>query len=91
MRVRVKMVRPFRDAVGQPMVEFEPRERGLVAALLQLVELYPGLREHLLEGGRLSPYVNIYRNGEVVHVDEAHKVALADGDELLFLLPLTGG
>jgi molybdopterin converting factor small subunit len=91
VRVRVKMVRPFRDAVGKPEVVFEARQQGLVESILQLCELYPRLREHLLEDGALSPYVNIYRNGEAVHVDEAHKVALREGDELLFLLPLTGG
>lgn len=91
MRVRVKLVRPFRDAVGQPHVDFAPLRAGLVEALAELVERYPGLREHLYENGELSPYVNIYRNGEVVHVDEAAKVTLRDGDELLFLLPLTGG
>lgn len=91
MRVRVKLVRPFRDAVGKPEVALEPRKPGLVPALEQLASEYPGLREHLFEGAALSPYVNIYRNGEVVPVDEAHKHVLADGDELLFLLPITGG
>lgn len=91
MRVRVRLVRPFKDAVGQPVVEFEPRRPGLVEALRHLVELYPGLGEHLLEGGDLSTFVNIYCNGQAVHVDEAHKVTLQDGDELMFLLPMTGG
>lgn len=91
VRIRVKLVRPFRDAVGQPQVEFEPREPGLVGALRQLAEAYPGLQPHLFENGQLSPYVNIYVNAEAVHVDEAAKVTLQDGDEVLFLLPLTGG
>lgn len=86
------MVRPFKDAVdGQPLVVFAPPEANLVAALKHLVQLYPKLGEHLLEGGELSPYVNVYRNGTAVHVDEAHKVSLVDGDELMFLLPMTGG
>ena len=91
MQVRLKLVRPFRDAVGKPEVAFAPRRANLVEALGELVEAYPGLREHLFEGGGLSPYVNIYLNGAVVHVDEAAKHTLRDGDELLFLLPLTGG
>ncbi|HEV8361027.1 MAG TPA: MoaD/ThiS family protein [Candidatus Thermoplasmatota archaeon] len=91
MRVRVKMVRPFRDAVGKPEVDLDGAPPGVVDAILQLCGQYPGLREHLLEDGALSPYVNIYVNGTAVHVDEVHKVALRDGDELLFLLPLTGG
>lgn len=91
MRVHVKLVRPFRDAVGQPMVELEVRDASLVRALDALVQRYPGLREHLFEGDALSPYVNIYLNAEPVHVEEVAKVALRDGDELMFLLPLTGG
>ena len=91
MRVRVRLVRPFKDAVGQPVVEFEPAQRGLLGAVQELVGLYPGLREHLLEGPRLSAYVNVYRNGQAVRADEAADVALRDGDELMFLLPMTGG
>jgi molybdopterin converting factor small subunit len=91
VRVRVKLVRPFRDAVGKPEVDFEPRSASLVAAVGQLVEQFPGLREHLFERGALSPYVNIYVNAQPVPVDEAAKHVLSDGDELLFLLPITGG
>ena len=89
--MRVKLVRPFRDAVGQPQVEFDSPGRDLVGAVRHLAGLYPGLQEHLFEGGELSRYVNIYVNAQPVPVDEASKVTLAEGDELLFLLPLTGG
>jgi molybdopterin converting factor small subunit len=91
VRVRVKLVRPFRDAVGKPEVELDAGSGKLPEAIARLVERFPGLREHLYEAGELSPYVNIYRNGQAVHLDEAHKVTLAEGDELMFLLPMTGG
>ena len=91
MRVRVKLVRPFRDAVGAPEVAFEPRSPTLWTALAELAEVYPALREHLFEAGGPSPYVNVYVNRTPVPLETSSAVALRDGDEVLFLLPLTGG
>lgn len=91
MRIRVRLVQPFRDAVGAPSVEVEPRGAALRDAVLRLCELYPRLTEHLLDGDALNPSVNIYVNARAVMAEDQRRLALRDGDELLFLLPLTGG
>ena len=91
VRLRLRTVRPFRDAVGEGLVEFDSPSAELVEALRALTGRYPGLEEHLWESGALSPYVNIYVNGQSVPVDEAAKWRLQEGDEILFLLPITGG
>ncbi|MBI4393891.1 MAG: MoaD/ThiS family protein [Euryarchaeota archaeon] len=91
MKVKVTLVRPFRDAVGKPEVTLELAQGGLVPALRKLADEYPGLEEQLFENGALSPYVNIYRNNVAVDESQAAALVLKDGDELLFLLPLTGG
>lgn len=89
--MRVRLVRPFRDAVGQPEVAFEPRAPGLLDALEELAARHPALRPQLFEAGALSPYVNVYVNGRAVPIEEAAACVLRDGDEVLFLLPLAGG
>jgi molybdopterin converting factor small subunit len=91
VKVKITLVRPFRDAVGKPEVTLELSRGELVPALRQLALEYPGLEEQLFEDGALSPYVNIYRNNAAVDEKEAATTVLKDGDELMFLLPLTGG
>lgn len=91
MKLRFRFVRPFRDAVGRSEVELEVKGSVMPEVLEELVAAYPGLREHLYEDGALSPYVNIYVNQQAVDVGEIARARVKEGDELLFLLPLTGG
>lgn len=91
MRVRFRFVRPFRDAIGKSEIELLLDDGALPQALAALVRAYPGLREHLYEGDGLSSYVNIYVNGQPVPIGAADATSLREGDEVVFLLPLTGG
>jgi sulfur-carrier protein len=89
--IRFRFVRPFRDAVGKSEIALEAKGTNLVDVLRELVCAYPALDEHLYERGALSPYVNIYVNAQPIDVAKAPTTNVKDGDEILFLLPLTGG
>jgi len=91
VRVRFRFVRPFRDAVGQSEVALDVGSPRLVDVLRELVARYPGLAEHLYEDGELSSYVNVYVNGAPIEIGRARETAVGADDEILFLLPLTGG
>ena len=91
MEVRFRFVRPFRDAVGKSEIALEVGGDRLTDALAALTGAYPPLADHLYENGQLSTYVNIYLNGTPVEIGAAEGTRVSAGDEILFLLPLTGG
>jgi molybdopterin synthase sulfur carrier subunit len=77
--------------VGQGELAWQPRSPRLLGLLAELAERYPRLGPQVLERGALSPYVNVYVNGQAVRAEDAPTCSLRDGDEVLLLLPLTGG
>jgi molybdopterin converting factor small subunit len=55
------------------------------------INQFPGTAQRLLDkDGGLLGYVDVYLNGESIYPEEMAK-PVADGDELMILLLLTGG
>ncbi len=61
------------------------------AALNDLTEQYPNLRQHLYEGGELRSFVNIYLNKEDVRHLQGANTAVSDDDTLLIIPSIAGG
>ena len=61
------------------------------AALDDLTEQYPNLRQHLYEGGELRSFVNIYLNKEDVRHLQGANTAVSDDDTLLIIPSIAGG
>lgn len=91
--VRFRLLRPLSDAIGRSRVEVRvPDEDPTVAgAVRALVAEFPALKEEVMEDGRLSHLVNVYRNGQGVPIEDHDTHLVGDGDEITFLLPITGG
>jgi molybdopterin synthase sulfur carrier subunit len=81
MRVRVRLFASLREAAGAPEVELElPPGASAEAAWHALVERYPALAARR---GSLSAAVN--------RRYAAFDAALAEGDEVVFVPPVSGG
>jgi molybdopterin synthase sulfur carrier subunit len=64
----------------------------VVEVLADLVERYPALRKHLLDDdGRLRSFVNLYLNGEDIHVLGGVETPLSPGDKLAIIPAIAGG
>jgi sulfur-carrier protein len=72
---------------GQTRVEVSGRTVGDV--IEQLDSVYPGVRDKLVEGGRLSPGVSVAVDGELAPLGLAQSVG--EGSEVHFLPAIGGG
>ena len=90
MKVTVRLLRPFSDAVGTPQAEVVLPEGATVRRLVvQLCEKYPGLKDHIYEpGGGITEYLTMFVNDKPVTDLE---MAMGDGDDVLMMFPVSGG
>lgn len=80
-------LRPY--AGGQGSVTVTGSDVG--AALNNLTEQYPDLRQHLFENGQLRSFVNVYLNQEDVRYLEGEDTAVAESDTLMIIPSIAGG
>ena len=60
--------------------------------LMELVDLYPGLRTHLLDDqGMLYPFITMFRNETNIRDLRFLDTQLGDGDEVRILPAVAGG
>jgi molybdopterin converting factor small subunit len=90
MKITVKLLRPFSDAVGLPIVEVAVPEGATVRHLVvHLCEQFPQLGPHIYEaGGGMTEYLTMFLNDKpVLDFD----MVLDEGDDLLMMFPVSGG
>ncbi|MFQ5400949.1 MAG: MoaD/ThiS family protein [Anaerolineae bacterium] len=61
------------------------------AALNDLTQQYPDLRQHLFEGDQLRSFVNVYLNQEDVRYLEGAETAVGENDTLMIIPSIAGG
>lgn len=61
------------------------------AALEQLAQQYPQLRQHLFEDGKLRSFVNVFLNEEDIRYLDGEETALAQDDTLMIIPSIAGG
>jgi molybdopterin converting factor small subunit len=75
---------------GQKEVVVDGESVG--AVILDLVNRYPGLKQHLFnDDGALRPYVNIFINQEDVRTLDGEETPVAEGDRLMIVPSIAGG
>ncbi len=86
----IRIPTPLRPYVaGQSKVAVSGETVG--AALEDLTNQHPDLRQHLFEGDNLRSFVNVYLNKEDVRQLDGQETAVADGDTLMIIPSIAGG
>jgi len=90
MKVTVRLLRPFSDAVGRSTVDLEMQPGSTMRHLvIRLCEQFPSLKSHIYEpGGNITEYLTMFLNDRpVLDID----TALGEGGEVLMMFPVSGG
>ncbi|WP_290901574.1 ubiquitin-like small modifier protein 1 [Ferroglobus sp.] len=88
--IKVKFPSVFTQITKERKVEVE--NVGTVRELLdKLFEKYPQLKERLIKDGELTPFINIFVNGEDIRYLKGLDTELKDGDEVTFIPAISGG
>jgi sulfur-carrier protein len=86
----IRIPTPLRPYVeGQAQVSVNGENVG--AALTDLTQQYPTLRQHLFDGDELRSFVNIYLNQDDVRYLNGEETAVKENDTLLIIPSIAGG
>lgn len=86
----IRIPTPLRPYVaGQSKVAVHGATVG--AALTDLTDQHPELRQHLYEGENLRSFVNVYLNKEDVRQLDGPDTAVTDSDTLMIIPSIAGG
>lgn len=86
----IRIPTPLRQYTeNQSAVAVEGSTAG--AALNQLSEKYPQLRQHLFEDGKLRSFVNVFLNEEDIRYLDGEETPIADDDTLMIIPSIAGG
>ena len=92
MKLKVKFLKPYSDAVGERELEVDIPSSTLEDLLKLLVDRYPTLeKEFYTTTGELTDYMCVFVNDKPIHTLNGINTDLKNGDELLFFVPISGG
>jgi len=92
MKLKIKLLKPFSDAVGKSELDLDFDGATLEDMLKVLVNRYPKLRkEFYTKTDELTSYMCIFVNDKPISAFNGINTKLKNGDELLFFIPVSGG
>jgi len=92
MKLKIKLLKPFSDAVGKSELDLDFDGATLEDMLKVLVNRYPKLRkEFYTKTDELTDYMCMFVNNKPISVLKGINTELKNGDELLFFIPVSGG
>ena len=92
MKLKIKLLKPFSDAVGKSELELDFDGATLEDMLKVLVNRYPRLKkEFYTKTGELTDYMCMFVNNKPISALNGINTELKNGDELLFFIPVSGG
>jgi MoaD family protein len=92
MKLKVKLLKPLSDIVGNKELHLDLEGRTLEDLLKVLVGKYPKLKDQLYSRKEsLSDHVNVFVNDKPVTDQDEMSTRLHDGDEILLFIPISGG
>ena len=92
MKLKIKLLKPFSDAVGKSELELDFDGTTLKDLLKVLVDRYPKLKkEFYTKTDKLTDYMCMFVNDRPISALNGTNTELKNGDELLFFIPISGG
>lgn len=92
MNLKIKLLRPFSDAVGKSELKIDFKGVSLDDLLRILVDKYPNLKkEFYSETNELTEYICIFVNDKPISALKGINTLLKNDDEILFFIPISGG
>jgi molybdopterin synthase sulfur carrier subunit len=92
MKLKIKFLKPFSDAVDKRELDFNFNGITLSELLQVLVDKYPKLKtEFYTLNDNLSDHVCIIINDKPTSALNGLNTELKNGDEILFFVPISGG
>ena len=92
MKVRLKLLKPFADAVGKSDLEIVFNGSTLEELLKVLVDKYPKLKKELYtKTNEITDYICIFINDKPISALNGVNTELENDDEILFFIPVGGG
>ena len=92
MKLKIKLLKPFSDAVGKSELELDFNGASLKDMLKILVNRYPKLKkEFYTKTDELTDYMCMFVNDKPISALNGINTELKNGDELLFFIPVSGG
>ena len=92
MKLKIKLLKPFSDAVGKSELELDFDGATLEDMLKVLVNRYPKLKkEFYTKTDELTDYMCMFINNKPISALNGINTELKNGDELLFFIPVSGG
>ena len=92
MKLKIKLLKPFSDAVGKNELELDFDGATLEDMLKVLVNRYHRLKkEFYTKTDELTDYMCMFVNDKPISALNGINTELKNGDELLFFIPVSGG
>jgi len=92
MKLKLKLLKPFSDAVDKSELELDFNGSNLEELIKLLVDKYPKLKkEFYTNTGELTDYMCVFVNDKPMSALNGINTKLKNGDEILFFIPISGG
>jgi molybdopterin synthase sulfur carrier subunit len=92
MNLKIKLLRPFSDAIGKSELELDFNGDTLKDVLMELISRYPQLKkEFYIKNNELTQYMCVFVNDKPISALNGIETVIKNGDELLFFIPISGG
>ena len=92
MKLKIKLLRPFSNAVGKSELELDFDGMTLENLLKVLIDKYPKLKkEFYTKTNELTEYMCVFVNDKPISALNGINTELKDDDEILFFIPISGG
>ena len=92
MKLKLKLLKPFSDAVDKSELELDFNGSNLEELIKLLVDKYPKLKkEFYTNTGELTDYMCVFVNDKPMSALNGINTKLKNDDEILFFIPISGG
>jgi MoaD family protein len=92
MKLTIKLLRPFSDAIGKNEIEIDFKENTLEELLKVLINTYPKLKkEFYSDKNELTEYIVIFVNDKPISALNGLNTKLKNNDVIFFFMPISGG